>query len=57
VAFDIDSSVIFPLGAATRTTPEIAARKTYDVVIVGGGVSGSILASQLSQAGQGRPAR
>jgi choline dehydrogenase-like flavoprotein len=51
VAFDIDRSAIFPIGAATRTTPQIAARKSYDVVIVGGGVSGSILADRLSQAG------
>ncbi len=51
MAFDIENSVIFPAGAATRTTPEIAAKRSYDVVIVGGGISGSILATQLSQAG------
>lgn len=51
MASDTDQSVIFPLGAATRTTPEIAARRIYDVVIVGAGISGSILATQLSLAG------
>ena len=51
MAFDIDSSVIFPLGAATRTTPDMAASRSYDAVIVGGGIAGSILATQLSQAG------
>jgi choline dehydrogenase-like flavoprotein len=51
VASSTDSSVIFPLGAATRTTPEIADKRSYDVAIVGGGIAGSILATQLSQAG------
>ncbi len=50
---EVDTSpVIFPYGATTRTTPEAAARVVYDAVIVGGGIAGSIIASQLSQAGQ-----
>jgi choline dehydrogenase-like flavoprotein len=44
--------VIFPRGAATRTDPAAASGVCYDAVIVGGGVAGSIIASQLSQAGQ-----
>jgi choline dehydrogenase-like flavoprotein len=51
VVFNSDDAVIFPLGAATRTTPEVAAKRAYDAVIVGGGVAGSILAAQLCEAG------
>jgi choline dehydrogenase-like flavoprotein len=53
VTFPNDThSVVFPYGAATQTTPEDAARTDYDVVVVGGGVAGSIVASELSQQGQ-----
>jgi choline dehydrogenase-like flavoprotein len=44
--------VIFPRGATTRTDPEGASGVLYDAVIVGGGISGAIIANQLSQAGQ-----
>jgi choline dehydrogenase-like flavoprotein len=44
--------VIFPHGAATRTDPEAASGVMYDAVIVGGGIAGSLIADQLSQAGQ-----
>jgi choline dehydrogenase-like flavoprotein len=44
--------VVFPYGAATETTPEDAAGSTYDVVVVGGGLAGSIIANQLSLDGQ-----
>ncbi len=39
----------FPAGAAQRTTSEKASREMYDVVIVGGGIAGAILAQTLSQ--------
>jgi choline dehydrogenase-like flavoprotein len=44
--------VIFPRGATTRTDHKAAAAVTYDAVIVGGGIAGSLIAHQLSQAGQ-----
>jgi choline dehydrogenase-like flavoprotein len=44
--------VIFPQGAANRTDPDAAAQVVYDAVIVGGGVAGSIIAHELSRAGQ-----
>lgn len=44
--------MIFPRGATTRTDPEAASGVMYDAVIVGGGISGSLIANQLSQAGQ-----
>jgi choline dehydrogenase-like flavoprotein len=44
--------VIFPRGATTRTDPEAASGVLYDAVIVGGGIAGSIIADQLSRAGQ-----
>lgn len=44
--------MIFPRGAATRTDPEAASRVIYDAVIVGSGIAGSIIADQLSRAGQ-----
>lgn len=44
--------MIFPAGATTRTSPEAVSGKTYDAVIVGGGISGSIIANELSQAGK-----
>jgi choline dehydrogenase-like flavoprotein len=44
--------MIFPAGAMTRTSPEGVDGKTYDAVIVGGGISGAIIANELSQAGK-----
>jgi len=44
--------MIFPEGSTSRTTVKAASENSYDVVIVGSGISGSILAQQLSQAGK-----
>ncbi len=44
--------MIFPRGATTRTNPEAASGVLYDAVIVGSGIAGSIIAYQLSRAGQ-----
>lgn len=44
--------MIFPEGATTRTSLQAARENNYDVVIVGSGVSGAIIADQLSQAGK-----
>lgn len=44
--------MIFPEGAAHKTEIAVATSITYDAVIVGSGVSGAILALQLSQAGK-----
>jgi choline dehydrogenase-like flavoprotein len=44
--------VNFPRGATTRTDPQAASGVLYDAVIVGGGIAGSIIADQLSRAGQ-----
>jgi choline dehydrogenase-like flavoprotein len=44
--------VTFPHGTATRTDPEAASGVLYDAVIVGSGIAGSIIADQLSRAGQ-----
>ena len=44
--------MIFPRGATARTDPAAVSDTVYDAVIVGGGISGSIIADQLSQAGQ-----
>jgi choline dehydrogenase-like flavoprotein len=44
--------VIFPRGATTRTDPEAVSGVMYDAVIVGSGIAGSLIAHQLSQAGQ-----
>jgi choline dehydrogenase-like flavoprotein len=46
------ASVVFPEGAATKTDPEAAAKVLYDAVVVGAGIAGSIIANQLSLAGQ-----
>jgi choline dehydrogenase-like flavoprotein len=40
--------MVFPLGAAQRTTAEKAGSEMYDAVIVGGGISGAIIAKELS---------
>ena len=42
----------FPIGATTRTSHRSASETMYDAVVVGGGVTGSIIANQLSRAGQ-----
>jgi choline dehydrogenase-like flavoprotein len=44
--------MIFPGGGAHRTNAEAASREIYDAVIVGTGISGAIIAKQLSQAGK-----
>lgn len=44
--------MLFPRGAATRTDAAAVSDTEYDVVIVGGGIAGSIMADQLSRAGQ-----
>jgi choline dehydrogenase-like flavoprotein len=44
--------LIFPHGTATRTDAEAVSNTIYDAVVVGGGVSGAIIANQLAQAGQ-----
>lgn len=44
--------MIFPHGTTTRTDPEAASAVRYDAVIVGSGIAGSIIAYQLSRAGQ-----
>ena len=42
----------FPHGTTTRTDPEAASCVLYNAVIVGSGIAGSIIAYQLSRAGQ-----
>ncbi len=44
--------MILPLGALTRTNPKKAAAETYDVVIVGSGPTGAIVANELGRAGK-----
>ncbi len=43
--------MIFPRGAASRTDHATASDVVYDAVIVGAGVSGAIMANELSRAG------
>ncbi len=44
--------MIFPIGATRRTQHQTAAETLYDAVVVGGGISGSIIADELSRAGK-----
>jgi len=44
--------VLFPLHATRRTDAQAASRVVYDAVIVGTGISGAIIASELSRAGK-----
>jgi choline dehydrogenase-like flavoprotein len=44
--------VIFPHGAAQQMDHDTAAEVFYDAVIVGSGISGAIIAAELSKAGQ-----
>jgi choline dehydrogenase-like flavoprotein len=44
--------VIFPPGATARTDISGVSDTVYDAVIVGGGISGAIIANQLAEAGQ-----
>jgi choline dehydrogenase-like flavoprotein len=44
--------MLFPAGATQRTTAEAASREIYDAVIVGSGISGAIIANELSRQGK-----
>lgn len=44
--------MIFPHGAARRVDHATASQELYDAVIVGAGISGAIIASELSRAGK-----
>jgi choline dehydrogenase-like flavoprotein len=44
--------VISPVGATQRTSAEKVNQETYDAVIIGGGISGAIVANELSRAGK-----
>jgi choline dehydrogenase-like flavoprotein len=44
--------MIIPIGALQRTSTEKAGGETYDVVIIGSGISGAILAYELGSAGK-----
>jgi choline dehydrogenase-like flavoprotein len=45
-------SVIFPHGSTRKTDHETASEVIYDAVVVGSGISGSIIAGELSRAGR-----
>jgi choline dehydrogenase-like flavoprotein len=47
-----DQSMIFPQDATQRIDHQTASETFYDVVVVGSGVSGAIVAEQLSRAGK-----
>ncbi len=49
---DKRGNMIFPSGSAQRTNVLAASKETYDAVIVGTGISGSIIANELSRAGK-----
>lgn len=42
----------FPIGVSRRTQHQTAADTLYDAVVVGGGISGAIIADELSRAGK-----
>src|SRR5689334_15804574 len=44
--------MLFPQGASVRTSPTVVADTVYDVVIVGGGICGAIIADRLSREGR-----
>ncbi len=44
--------MIFPLGAAQRTQLDHVQQQVYDAVIVGAGISGALIAHELSSAGK-----
>ncbi|MBV9314838.1 MAG: GMC family oxidoreductase [Pseudonocardia sp.] len=44
--------MIYPQGATQRTDHRKASETVYDVVVVGSGISGSIIANELSRAGK-----
>ncbi len=44
--------MILPIGALQRTSPEKVATETYDVVIIGTGVAGAIIANELGRNGK-----
>ncbi len=44
--------MIFPRGAARRTNHMAASEQFYDAIVVGSGISGAIIANELSQAGK-----
>ena len=45
-------SVVFPHGTTRKTDHATASEVVYDAVIVGSGISGAIIASELSRAGK-----
>jgi choline dehydrogenase-like flavoprotein len=48
-----EGSMIFPLGATQRTSVEkVSKDQSYDAVVVGAGISGSIIAYELSRVGK-----